>query len=58
MPLSSSVACKITAPAPSPNKTQVFLSVQSTILEIVSAPITRAVFTCPVLIKLLAIFKA
>ena len=40
-------ARKTTAPAPSPNKTQVFLSVQSTIFDKHSAPATTAVLTCP-----------
>lgn len=41
---SPSAARTITAPAPSPNKTQVLRSVQSVTLERLSTPITAAVF--------------
>ena len=37
------------APAPSPKSTAVLRSVQSTIRESVSAPMTSAFFTAPVL---------
>src|SRR5690348_788035 len=50
----SSDASSTTAPAPSPNSTQVSRSLQSTMRVRVSAPITRARRTCPVRTKLLA----
>ena len=53
-----SLARRTTAPAPSPNKTQVLRSVQSTILDKHSAPATTAVLTCPKRIMLSANVKA
>ena len=53
-PVGPSVACKITAPAPSPKSTQVLRSCQSMRRDSVSAPITSAVLCAPALISRLA----
>ena len=48
----------MTAPAPSPNNTQVSLSVQSIIRDKVSAPTTSALLAAPVFINLSATLSA
>ena len=49
---------KTTAPAPSPNNTQVLRSVQSTSLETHSAPMTKAHFASPRRMNLSAMLMA
>ena len=57
MPVSSS-ALSTTAPAPSPNSTQVPRSFQSSIRVRVSAPTTSAVFAAPERMNLSAMVSA
>src|SRR3990172_2078133 len=58
IPLFPVVLANSAAPAPSPKSTQVFLSVQSVILENISAPMTSAYLECPDFIKLSATERA
>ena len=53
-----SVSPKTTAPAPSPKRIHVPLSVQSVTLDIVSAPITSTFLYIPALIKLYPVVNA
>ena len=55
---SPSSALNSTAPAPSPNRMHVLLSVQSSRLLILSAPITRIVLYIPALIYACAVLNA